>query len=199
MFDQIESRSSLITETQKVYRDLLYVFSNPGRVRALNTEYYDNDDSLKSIGTSMLLSQTLLDQEVSYYVHDHSELKKAISETTYAKHTPVKEAQYLFFYENYEIDLNSLERELNVGTLASPETSSTLIIRVDGYDKTRYRLTGPGINKEIFMAITGLNEKWMEVRERINKEFPLGIDFIFYTEEGEICALPRTTTITKMR
>ena len=88
-----------------------------------------------------------------------------------------------------------LEAAPRLGTLENPEQGATVVLRVSRFGEgTRLRLTGPGIQHEQVLQISGVNPGWWVQRTEWNGHFPLGVDLILVTEH-EVAVLPRTTRI----
>lgn len=87
--------------------------------------------------------------------------------------------------------------EFGIGDDAWPETSTTLILQVDGLaeDATGLQLSGPGIETTHAMAVEGLRTgfwgEWAENRAL----FPRGIDLVLVAG-SRIVAVPRTTAVS---
>ncbi|TBL70524.1 phosphonate C-P lyase system protein PhnH [Paenibacillus thalictri] len=63
--------------------------------------------------------------------------------------------------------------------------------------QVQLELSGPGIRGTQFCCLSGVSPAWLKVREAINDEYPMGVDMYFFTESGELMALPRTTKLSK--
>jgi len=83
-----------------------------------------------------------------------------------------------------------------LGTLSSPEQSTTLILVVDELARGNIslNLTGPGIADTETLLIQGLNKQWLVMREDWVCAFPLGVDFILF-DGKQLAAIPRTTKV----
>ena len=81
------------------------------------------------------------------------------------------------------------------GTDAFPEKSTTLVIQVPDIDKgAPVRLTGPGIETEATLRVSGMPDYFWQERRSQQETFPLGVDLIF-TSGDRLVALPRSTRI----
>ncbi|HWK45885.1 MAG TPA: phosphonate C-P lyase system protein PhnH [Stellaceae bacterium] len=81
----------------------------------------------------------------------------------------------------------------SLGTDASPERSTTLIIELPALTGgASVRLTGPGIETERDFAPTGLPDGFWAARAELAELFPRGLDLIF-TAGDRLSAMPRTT------
>ncbi|TDG00562.1 phosphonate C-P lyase system protein PhnH [Paenibacillus piri] len=60
-------------------------------------------------------------------------------------------------------------------------------------------LQGPGIRGSRRLTIGGMSQVWFDERAKANAEYPMGIDMILFTADGQLAALPRTTLIRKER
>lgn len=85
-----------------------------------------------------------------------------------------------------------------LGTLSSPDFAATLIIKVSQLDACKgdihLKLSGPGVDGQSQVYISGLDQAWLEARNEWCGAFPLGIDCIL-VDDTRIMGLPRTTRI----
>ncbi len=83
-----------------------------------------------------------------------------------------------------------------LGTLESPEGGATLMLRVErlGSGPLELALTGPGIESETGLRVSGLHSAWIAARQEWNRSFPLGCEFIL-VDPCRVAALPRTVQV----
>jgi alpha-D-ribose 1-methylphosphonate 5-triphosphate synthase subunit PhnH len=85
--------------------------------------------------------------------------------------------------------------QFDPGTDAYPDRSTTLIVQVPDIDTgASIRLTGPGIETEASLHVTGMSNYFWQERRDQQSVFPCGIDLIF-TCGDRLVALPRSTEI----
>jgi alpha-D-ribose 1-methylphosphonate 5-triphosphate synthase subunit PhnH len=164
---------------QAAFRQLLDAFSYPGRRVELNTK----EDAL------VLVLATLLDGGVT--LADPQGLVSADDQRRLGVMTVNPEqAQYVVMSGDHVPDFQPV-----LGTLESPEQGATLILKVDslGGDDC-LRLSGPGIEIETALSVSGIDPAWWALRSSWNGAFPLGIDLILVAG-NQVVALPRTTRI----
>lgn len=83
-----------------------------------------------------------------------------------------------------------------VGTDVYPDRSTTLVLQVTSLTEgPRFRLAGPGINGETFLAVAGLPTDIVARLAANHALFPRGVDLVLAAPEA-IVALPRTTRVT---
>jgi alpha-D-ribose 1-methylphosphonate 5-triphosphate synthase subunit PhnH len=197
-FDRVHS-------TQQVYRTILETLSRPGSIHQLseNIESIETPSSISK--AAVAIAVTLLDGEVGFAVEmDGQELlTDTIRRLTYSKAVDYTTADYLFLDGDVDsVVMESVEAKVKIGTLSSPELAATLFLRVKGCTSDRQgsasiglKLKGPGIQETTVFYVEGFDPFWLEVRRRLNAEYPLGIDMVLYTDQGMIAALPRTTQV----
>jgi len=79
------------------------------------------------------------------------------------------------------------------GTAEYPDRSATLLIQLPSLDGGRpLCLTGPGIEAARPFAPLGLPGVFWEQRERMQGDFPCGLDCFFF-DNSRVAGLPRTT------
>jgi alpha-D-ribose 1-methylphosphonate 5-triphosphate synthase subunit PhnH len=85
--------------------------------------------------------------------------------------------------------------QFNAGSDEYPDSSATLVVQVAGLeDGRRIRLTGPGIAREEWLAVSGVPDYFWAARREQQAIFPRGVDVVFASGE-RIIALPRSTEI----
>ncbi|WP_408008178.1 phosphonate C-P lyase system protein PhnH [Pseudalkalibacillus sp. A8] len=189
----------MIHGTQEIFRKLLDSMSRPGKVNNIHdaVQFIESVEGLSQAMTGIAF--TLIDREASFHIISkrRSEVIQYLRWTTFAKHEDITKVSYVFIHEPLdEKEIYDVMSQVNRGTLENPHESATIIINVDRLSNgKKLLLSGPGIDgtKECF--IEGLPAAWITERERVNKEYPIGVDFIFVTQSGDLTAIPRTTTI----
>lgn len=88
-----------------------------------------------------------------------------------------------------------LETTPRLGSLENPERGATLVLRVTALGAgVRLILTGPGIQQDKPLQVSGIDPAWWTLRAQWNEHFPLGVDLILVSER-DIAVVPRTTRI----
>lgn len=193
----------LIHDTSAVYRTLLDAMSRPGTVGNIGTAADKLSLRTPENRMGLALGLALLDADVRFAVRmkDGTTLEQAICRQTYAQPADAAQADYLFVDGDLpEATLERLLAEVRFGTLQEPEDSATLFVRVDEVaDATLAAasivLAGPGICDRAYCRIKGLSPVWICERARLNAEYPVGIDLIVFDRQGNVMAMPRTTSI----
>jgi alpha-D-ribose 1-methylphosphonate 5-triphosphate synthase subunit PhnH len=89
--------------------------------------------------------------------------------------------------------------DLAAGSEEAPETGATLILQVESLaEGTGWRLTGPGIETEHRLAVTGLPADFVAQWAGNRRRFPRGIDIVLCVGD-RLAALPRTVRIEETR
>jgi alpha-D-ribose 1-methylphosphonate 5-triphosphate synthase subunit PhnH len=175
-----------LAETQQALFDsLMQVMARPGRL--------DNWKALLENKPAYLgVLAVLLDGEVS--LNDANGL---LSDNDWpllqAKKAAAEQAHYILCDAT-----KALTFEAKLGTLSSPDFAATLIIKVTQLDSCKgdihLTLSGPGVDGQTQVCVSGLNHTWLEMRNEWCSAFPLGIDCIL-VDDMHIMGLPRTTHI----
>jgi alpha-D-ribose 1-methylphosphonate 5-triphosphate synthase subunit PhnH len=195
-----------VHDTQYIYRQLLDATAKPGQVRNLRqaTAHLQSIEPLCTVTVG--IAMTLLDQEVSFHValREQPTVAEYIRNMTYAKWSETAHADYVFIDgrladETFDV----LATLLKIGTLPSPELSTTVFIKVEQLQAEAKELSvslrGPGIRSTQPVVVDGLAARWLQLRKLLNGEFPLGIDLVLYTESGDVLGIPRTTIVEEVQ
>jgi len=168
---------------QQNFRQLLEAMSRPGTVKSLHGIEEESNSLLAVLSA-------LLDNEVSFCDND-----KLLSRDDYlllqAKQGDAEEVDFVLCDGNEEPLF-----EPRLGTLASPELSSTIVIKVDSVTGGDDQITlfGPGIKEQAECNLKGLHPQWFIKRQEWISAFPLGVDLIL-ADESNVMAIPRTSII----
>lgn len=175
----------LVQQTQQIFRCLVDAFSRPGSIQSLKEWGIDE------------IAFTLLDREVTFATVGYSQSRiHQIIYKTMARESSIDEADYLFVsIDAAQEDVIQAIQKMKIGTLISPEKSSTLILEVDEKEGKNIQLRGCGIKDTHSIQ---LPTYWLKARNEKNKEYPLGIDCIFVTTEKGCIGLPRTTIVKEV-
>jgi len=204
-----------VHDVQAAYRQLLTAFSFPGTVQRLATPARPEDNRFEGSGATALLAITLLDNEVSAFFHPASPAEpERIRHLTYTRIAAPETADFLFL--GVDPDIDTLRRA-KVGTHIDPHLGATILVYVQTLPSTRggaaaesvqrgYVLTGPGIANA--SRLTSENRApteadprstdplwWVEMRNELCVEYPLGVEVIVYDAETNVMVVPRSTHI----
>lgn len=169
---------------QQVFRNLLSSFSYPGRVIACA-----NKDTTAWLATLI----ALLDGETTL-ADPHQLLTYDLWPKLEAHPVTPEKAAFILADGLQAPDFIPF-----IGTLDTPETGATLLLRVTSLRAAMagddcLQLTGPGIKPPLSLCVEGLHPAWIASRNEWVAAFPLGIDMVL-CDAQRFVALPRTTQI----
>ena len=166
---------------QTAFRQLMTAFSYPGRVVPLA----DGTES-----APMLVLTTLVDSACALADPQHA-LSGDDLRRLGVRSTSVEAAEFVLADGK-----RLLEATPRLGSLENPEQGATVVLRVGRFSEgAQLRLTGPGIQHEQVLQVSGIDPGWWKQRAEWNAHFPLGVDLILVSGH-EVTVLPRTTHIT---
>lgn len=184
---------------QQTFRVLLRAMSQPGECCSLLSAGDQKHPLLR------IVLETLIDHEVAFAWIGPSEndlTPETVTRWTHARSVDLSEADFgIVIGDSSGGKVLKLKR----GSAEMPDTGATMIYRLprSGHPESFLAeavCSGPGIGPETCrqVAIPGLNpEELLAIREA-NEAFPLGIDCIFLTADGNVIALPRSTQILEV-
>lgn len=189
----------VVHDLQEVYRQVLQTMARPGYIENIKEITNKNTYDCDSYQETLVMAMMLLDGEVSFHVagEEKSELEKQIAVLTLAEQKDQIDADYIFIKNDVDIEtIKSVIRQAKVGTLENPQNSATIIMEMKQVlnNEGPFSLSGPGIEHTMPLFIAEGNN-WLVDRTYVNREFPLGVDFILVDKEGNIVSLPRTTFV----
>jgi alpha-D-ribose 1-methylphosphonate 5-triphosphate synthase subunit PhnH len=183
---------------QHLFRVVLDALANPGTVRPLIVHpLVARTGQLFNPWLASVLV-TLLDHEVSLHVDGDPTLGEFLHRRTRVALTDAGSAS--FVVASAAAMPADLPERLRVGSLAYPDDGATFLLEVDGFGPESpagidLRLTGPGIEHERMLHVTGLPAAFVESRARSNVGYPMGIDVLLFDGSGNVVGLPRTTDV----
>lgn len=171
------------TVQQKICRVLMEVMSRPGRIENI-TKLSDGASAERAV------LATLMDAEVSL-CDQHKRLDSADWPLLQAQLALANKANYVLCQGVNAVDFSPM-----LGTLSSPEDSTTLLLVVEslGTGEIELNVTGPGVNGNQAVRLSGLHKDWLDQRQQWVSLFPLGVDIILL-DKTRVMALPRTTKV----
>lgn len=180
-------------ERQQAFREILDGMAFPGKVKKIQQSCSQISGLLP---LTSLVCETLLDREVRFAVLGDEHISDSLHAYTGSRAVEMRVADFIII--PYDAPFPEKLTLANVGTLENPHQSATIIYEISSLSEGNcYELTGPGI-KEKKKISAAIPRKFIENRNELNKEYPLGIDVIFIDQHQHICAFPRTTNIVEV-
>lgn len=180
----------MVHDGQHVFRELLQAMANPGQIRDINKEASAFAGDQRAM---LALGCTLLDNEEKMYIEKNPRLAEALHSLTLCRESALEEADFVFL--SSEMNFGSLEqvfRHVKHGTYADPHDSATIVLFTNDMDGDEVMtLQGPGVDGERSLMIASYVKQVVQLLNRQQIEYPLGIDLIFCDPKGQLLAVPR--------
>lgn len=181
---------------QANFRAILHGLAYPGQV--VSIEAVDGSDFDYKYSQAFL--ETLLDGEVTFATYPNNpKLNHELEIFANAKlANQLNQADYLWLdgeFLNQTDDLSVLS-DIKIGSLEDPEDSTTVLIAINLLSdvQSQVKISGPGIKETISLSLP-LSPQVLSWRQRLNREFPLGVDLFIVDRAGRCLALPRTSRV----
>lgn len=181
-----------VHQSQRVFRQVLDAMAHPGQISVLTDAPAAAPAGLSPAAAAIAL--TLLDFESSVWLDDRT--AAARDYLVFHSGCPVTDspnaADFAVLGEATRLD--GLER-FRLGSDEHPERGATLLVEVAGFSNGDGAiLTGPGIDGERRLRVSGVPAHfWATVREN-GALFPRGVDLLL-TCAQRIAALPRSVRV----
>ncbi|MEW9121514.1 MAG: phosphonate C-P lyase system protein PhnH [Thermotaleaceae bacterium] len=177
-------------DCQQIFRSLLHALSNPGEIQNI---FQFTKEIKDPSGVIVSLAMTLLDKETSFSLIGAPELSEDISQMTYAKVLHEAGADFIFVMKKSTLEeIEKIMALASPGTLVEPHKNTVFIVGVEAFDGSGNCVwTGPGIQSSKAVSLDIYGRQWIEQRDWMNYEYPMGIDIFFVTPGGEIMGIPR--------
>jgi len=187
-----------VHESQHVFTVLLNSLSNPGTIYSVDQKIWERTD-----GCAVPLL-ALLGHETPFCVlGEHSEeLTAIVQHVTTGRPSTLKDARYVAIPHS----VTSEEFvEISTGSDLRPDSAAQISVYCSGrfstsssssIEGTSVRLSGPGVNGQSELTFEHIDS--VVLASLLNRKFafPRGHDIWFCNSEGQVVAIPRSTTVT---
>lgn len=184
-----------VHSSQQAFRLLIDALARPGRIQRLPAP----PEKVAGLGpAAAAIALTLLDFETPVWL-DKDSLEATHFLRFHCNCAIVGDARRARFAFAKGFDnLPSLDA-FSLGTDIEPENATTLIVEVDDlYADGPLVLTGPGIERQHRLGVSGFDTDRIAERVALAELFPRGLD-VFLTCGERVAGLPRTTRIHTLR
>ncbi|NPV30281.1 MAG: phosphonate C-P lyase system protein PhnH [Firmicutes bacterium] len=189
-----------VYSSQRVFRQLLDCMARPGKIAELRGGEGESGDFLYVVA----LALTLMDEETTFATlgPGWEEFVSFCKFYTGSRPAAPEQADFVF------IDGDRPGPELiqvRRGNLLFPDQGATVICRVNAIYPGAFqsagegivlRLRGPGVPGERELTVAGLARENLACLEKLNSEFPLGVDTILVSVQGQLACIPRSSGMT---
>lgn len=163
-------------EANQAFDALLWVLSRPGSAR-----------TLPDAGMAGMV-HALIDRECRVHASDET-LRHLVAQTG-ATMATLDQADHVFGDEALPA---AALRDLRIGSDLYPDDGATLILPARLDAGLRLRLSGPGVDGYLDLAIGGLPEGFWDVRAQITR-YPTGFE-LFLIDHRSVIGIPRSTQV----
>lgn len=182
-----------VFDSQSIFRTVLEALSRPGRISRMPV-YLAAPDGLAAASAGICLC--LLDRDTTLWLD--APLRTPAIESFLRFHTGCTIAEDPksagFAVLATVPDMVGIAA-FNAGDAEYPDRSTTIIVQAPGLrDDTGVRLTGPGIEREHRLDVTGAAPAFWDAVVINNALFPLGVDFLFVAGD-RLAGLPRSILV----
>lgn len=187
-----------VHESQHVFTVLLTSLSNPGTIHTIDQAIWERTD-----GCAVPLL-ALLGHETPFCVlGEHSEeLTAIVQHVTTGRPSSLKDARYIAIPHSVTKEEFA---EISAGSDLRPDSAAQISVYCSGrfstsasssIEGTSVRLSGPGVNGESELTFEHIDS--VVLASLLNRKFafPRGHDIWFCNGEGQVVAIPRSTTVT---
>jgi len=182
----------LALDSQSVFRQVLSAISKPGEIHAAKADI-ESPEGLHPAAAAVLLA--LLDQDTRLWLSPA--FAGSVAGPYLRFHTGcmlTDDPTTADFVLTTPGDMPRLA-DLSLGSEEYPERSATLVLQVDALSNDGgWRLSGPGIDGQATLNVTGLDDTFLAGWRESQLHFPRGVDLIF-TGIDRLAAMPRTTRV----
>lgn len=179
-------------EAQRLFRVYLDAMSRPGSVHRTNASHAPAAALPLLTLVDLMSPVAALDTRVQSATH---ELLADVARVTGAPLAQPEQARFALALS--EPTARSLEK-VSTATANDPHTACVVIQGVEklGPDAgATLILSGPGVDGQRYLGVLGLSSEYFAIRNRMCAHFPAGIDLLLVTEDGDVAAIPRSTTV----
>lgn len=183
-----------VLDSQSLFRAVLEALSRPGRIVSTGTTLNPPSPlhpssaaialSLFDLSTPYWLDPALRSSGVSDFIQFHTGAGQTDD--------PSRATFAIADGRHGSVDWSGFA----IGTPEYPDRSTTVIVQVEAFQEDgAIRLSGPGIQTQHHLGVSGLNQDFWSARQDNAALYPLGIDAILTTPHS-LVGLPRTTQVS---
>jgi alpha-D-ribose 1-methylphosphonate 5-triphosphate synthase subunit PhnH len=179
-------------DAQRLFRGVLDAFSHPGRIVELR-DAPGGPGTLSPAATAFLL--TFADRETPLWLEAGLDKQEVRDFLRFHAGAPIVQAREAATFAVIIAGGGEPFAGFAIGTDAYPDRAATLVIEVpalDGGQTTLWR--GPGIDREVRVAIDGLGDGFWQAWAANHALFPCGVDLVF-ASGSRLIALPRSVAV----
>lgn len=188
-----------VYSSQRVFRQLLDCMARPGKIAEFRGFEGESGDFI----CVAALALTLMDEETTFAAlgPGWEEFVSFCKFYTGSRPAPPEQADFVFIDgDRPRPELKQIRR----GNLLFPDQGATVICRVNAIYPGTFqtagegivlRLRGPGVPGERELTLTGLARENLACLEKLNSEFPLGVDTILVSVQGQLACIPRSSSM----
>lgn len=185
-------------DSQIIFRQIMGSFARPGLPVEISPLVKPSPEFDVSVAGSLLMA--LMETGTALYLPNEAQISNWANylkfHTSCVLTPECQNAEFIWIQDGAH--LPSL-LSCALGSVEFPETSSTLIIDVNGIEINSESMdakvwTGPGIKEPIQIDIQGISTAFWREREELRQMYPCGVDVIFCSST-QIVSLPRSTRI----
>ena len=194
-----------VFDSQRHYRVLLDCTARPGSIGLLHEVEVEKPAELSQSAT--LIALMLFNRDVSFFLgREASPAAGYLVRHTRAVEAPVAAADFVFVHGRDTRDAVAALRSVKTGEPMFPETGATVFLEVETIspaplsDCLRLTLSGPGIEAESMVYVSGIDPEFLETLRSRNCEFPTGVDVYLTCDSVSagpcVLSFPRTTKVS---
>jgi alpha-D-ribose 1-methylphosphonate 5-triphosphate synthase subunit PhnH len=198
-----ENQFDFVHDSQRTFKTIMMALAFPGIIRRLEPKSLSIPKP--DMGYILQPLLTLLDLETSFHVvcRDkklREDVSLYIELNTHSKPRKLPQADYILCLDP---SLKGRFPELKKGTLTQPNQSATVfylldrLTEVSTIEALKLDLTGPGIQDQQSVYVSGLEPGEVEQWDHFKNDYPAGVDIFLVSRSGDVVGVPRSVNIEK--
>jgi alpha-D-ribose 1-methylphosphonate 5-triphosphate synthase subunit PhnH len=192
---QTELNYDIVFDAQEHFRLLLDSMSRPGKINTFPAvEIFPPEGLTRG---AALTGFALLNPDATYFIcgENAEQIADYLLINTAAQQAEISTTDYVFIPEGYFDESLSAAR---TGIPTYPEDSATFIIDCELISEgphgnsVQINLSGPGVNGEATVFVSGISADLLDFVKEQNSEYPLGLDMIITDGYNNVIGIPRS-------
>lgn len=185
--------------SQATFDAIMRSISEPGTIRQIPSAQRSSDiPDIASLALALADVDVTVAANLAATRNSQPPITELVADATGATITDLDDAWIALLDQPTPAEMQLL----STGSALEPELAARVAIAVDGLSRTRHDgwtelvLSGPGVPGQRSLWVSGVDPAVLQGLGQASGHFPAGLDTWLFDPNGQVAAIPRSTTVT---